>query len=70
VTQLSRRNEAVAILVKVPQPLDEVLGSVTAPVLADCLIDRQENFKADPVICTKQTSLRVKILSSLTRKLI
>lgn len=51
VSELSRADVAIAVLVKVTQALNEVLGRVCAAVLADGLQDRQEHVKADPLIC-------------------
>lgn len=50
VSELSRADVAIAVLVKVAQALNEVLGRVCAAVLADGLQDRQEHVKADPLI--------------------
>lgn len=50
VSELSRRDVAIAILVKVAKTLNEVIGSVNRALTGDGLHDRQEHLKADPLI--------------------
>lgn len=50
VSELSRRDVAIAILVKVAKTLNEVIGSVNRALTGDGLHDGQEHLKADPLI--------------------
>merc|ERR1712241_362363 len=58
VPELGRRDETVAVLVKVPQSLDEVLHSVADLLLGDGLQDGEECLEGDAALslwfCTRR----------------
>ena len=53
VPEFSRRDVAVAVLVEVPQPLDEVVGGVGSALPGDGVQDGQEHLEADAVLWKK-----------------
>ena len=54
VPEFGGRDVAVAILVEVPEPLDEVVGSVGVGLPRDGLQDGQEHLETDALLCTKK----------------
>lgn len=50
-TQFGSRNESVSVLVEMPQSFNEIFGRVRRPPLGNSLIDWEEDFEADPLIC-------------------
>lgn len=52
VSEFSRRDVAVAILIKMTESLNEVICCINRALAGDGLHDWQEHFKADPLIWT------------------
>ena len=52
VSQLSRADEPVAVLVEMPQSLNEVIASISGSPGADRLHDRKKLLEGDSIICS------------------